>query len=225
MPTRNRVESLPAAIASVEAQSYNAWELLIVDDGSTDGTAEYLAALEDPRVRKLETAGVGSCAARNAALDAAYGQVIAYLDDDNLWDPHWLKAVAWTFQALPDTSVCYGVRVFDDEGRALRRMVSARAAMHFLPWDPELILTQNLTDMNVIAHRRSAVRFDERLAYYGDWDLLLKLTRDARPVEVPAIAVYYRTHSEDRLSVVVPDEERRAQYDLIRQKHRGDSEV
>jgi predicted AlkP superfamily phosphohydrolase/phosphomutase len=223
MPTRNRLASLPDAIASVEKQSYNAWELLIVDDGSEDGTDEFLAGLEDPRIRKLRTDGVGCCAARNAALDAAYGELIVYLDDDNLYDPHWLKAVAWTFQSLPDTQVCYGVRVFDDEGRALRRVVSGRPAMHLMGWDPEAILTENITDMNVLAHRRGATRFDEQLSYYGDWDLLLQLARDTRPVEVPAIAVYYRTHGQDRLSLVVPDEERSREYEHVRRKLEADA--
>jgi len=218
MPTRNRLSALPDAIKSVEAQSYNAWELLVVDDGSSDGSAEYLTGLEDPRVRVFRTEGVGACGARNVALDAAYGEVIAYLDDDNLYDPNWLKAVAWTFQSLPDTQVCYGVRVFDDEGRALRRTVSARAAMHFLRWDPEAILTQNLTDMNALSHRRGPTRFDEELDYFGDWDILVRLARDVHPVEVPAIAVYYRTHAGDRLSTMLDDEERDRQYEIVRQK-------
>jgi predicted AlkP superfamily phosphohydrolase/phosphomutase len=222
MPTRNRMSCLPAAVRSVQAQSYNAWELLVVDDGSTDGTADYLAGIDDPRVRTLRRDGIGAAAARNHALDAANGHVIAYLDDDNLFDPQWLKAVAWTFQSLPDTGVCYGVRVFDDEGRALRRIVSGRPAMHFLGWDPEAILTENLADMNVLAHRRGAIRFDEELAYYADWDLLIRLARDARPVELPAIAVYYRTHVGDRLSMALPDEVRAREYEIVRQKVMND---
>jgi hypothetical protein len=224
MPTRDRMHCLPAAVKSLQAQSYNTWELIVVDDGSSDGTAEFLAGIDDPRVRTLETGGAaGVAAARNLALDSAYGEVIAYLDDDNLFDPHWLKAVAWTFRSLPDTSVCYGVRVFDDEGRALRRIVSGRPSMHFLGWDAEAILTENLADMNVLAHRRGPIRFDEELAYYADWDLLIRLARDTRPVELPAIAVYYRTHVDDRLSMALPDEERAREYRLVRQKVEAES--
>jgi predicted AlkP superfamily phosphohydrolase/phosphomutase len=223
MPTRNRMESLPAAVASVEAQSYNSWELLIVDDGSIDATGEFLSGLDDPRVRRLSTGGIGPSGARNAALEAAYGAVITYLDDDNLYDPHWLKAVAWTFQSLPDTTICYGVRVFDDEGRALRRIVSGRPAMHFEGWDADAILTQNLTDMNVLAHRRGPIRFDEGLAYYADWDLLLRLARNTRPVELPAIAAYYRTDAHDRLSYTVEQDAKTREYEIVRQKLAADS--
>lgn len=225
MPTRNRMASLPAAVASVQEQAYGAWELLIVDDGSTDDTAGFLADLDDPRIRTLRTGGIGPCGARNAALEVAYGAVITYLDDDNLFDPQWLKAVAWTFRALPDTSLCYGVRVFDDEGRALRQTISGRPAMHFLSWDPEAVLTYNLTDMNVLAHRSGSIRFDENLAYYGDWDLLLRLAKDTTPVELPAVAVYYRTHAHDRLSATVPPEEMTREYQIIRQKLESDAAV
>jgi hypothetical protein len=218
MATRNRRESLAEAIASVEAQTYRRWELVVVDDGSSDGTAEFLDGITDSRVRTLRTAGIGPCGARNAALDVAHGDVITYLDDDNLFDPQWLKAIAWSFIALPDTSVCYGARVFDDEGRALRGLISGRAAIHFLKWDAQAIRTQNLADMNVLAHRRCEVRFDEQLAYYGDWDLLLQLAKDVTPVELPAIAVYYRTDAHDRLSATLPPNEMRREYEVVRKK-------
>jgi hypothetical protein len=84
LPTRDRRRLLATAIESVEAQSYARWELLVVDDGSSDGTAEFLREIEDPRVRVLEKGGgLGPCGARNLALDAASGDVIVYLDDDN----------------------------------------------------------------------------------------------------------------------------------------------
>jgi hypothetical protein len=115
------------------------------------------------------------------------------------------------------------VGIFDDEGRALRQVVSARAAMHFLRWDPEAILRQNLTDMNALAHRQGDTRFDEDLDYFGDWDILARLARDAHPVEVPAVAVYYRTHVGDRLSTKLNDEERERQYEIVRQKLKSDA--
>ena len=114
MPTRNRRPYLERAIASVLAQRHVALELVVVDDGSTDGTAELLAAIDDLRVRVLRTAGVGTAAARNLALDAARGEIVAYLDDDNLMDPGWLRAVAWAFARWPDTELLYGARIIED---------------------------------------------------------------------------------------------------------------
>jgi predicted AlkP superfamily phosphohydrolase/phosphomutase len=218
MATRNRLGSLPDAIASVEAQAYTRWELVVVNDGSADGTADFLAGISDPRVRVLSTGGIGPCGARNAGLEVASGDVLTYLDDDNLFDPQWLKAVAWTFLTLPETSVCYGARVFDDEGKALRGLLNGKAGLHFLQWDAERLQLENIADMNVLAHRRCDVRFDEDLAYYGDWDLLLQLTKDERPVELPAVAVYYRTDAPGRLSATVPPEEKQREYRVVRSK-------
>jgi hypothetical protein len=218
MPTRNRRELLESAIASVDAQTYPRWELLVVDDGSVDDTPEFMRGIEDPRVRTLSTEGVGVCAARNVGLDAAQGDVIAYLDDDNRFDPQWLKAIALTFIAFPDRSVCYGARVFDDEGRMREQASSGRPGFQFVGWDPEAIRHYNFIDMNVLAHRRSAVRFDEDLAHLGDWDLLLRLEPDANPVEVPAIAVYYRTDVRGRISTTLPPEEIDREYHYIRKK-------
>ena len=218
MPTRDRRELLAEAIASVQAQTYAQWELLVVDDGSTDDTADFLAGIPEPRVRTLRTDGVGVCGARNLGLDAARGDLIAYLDDDNRFDPQWLKAVALTINARPETSVCYGARVFDDEGRVTEGVSSGMPGIQFVGWDPEAIRDHNFLDMNVLAHRRSAVRFDEALSHLGDWDLLLRLAPDANPVEVPAIAVYYRTDVDGRMSTTLPPEELDREYHHVRRK-------
>jgi hypothetical protein len=218
MPTRDRRELLAAAIESVEAQSYSHWELLVVDDGSTDGTLAYLAAIDDPRVCVLESGGVGPCGARNVALDLASGDLIAYLDDDNRFDPHWLKAVALTFAGNPDASVCYGARVLQDEGSVLRGTPSHRPGFHFVGWDEQAIRDYNIADTNVLAHRRSQVRFDEDLAYFGDWDLLLRLAAESEPVEVPAIATYYRTDADGRMSDTLEPDEIDREYNLVRDK-------
>ncbi|MGH2982466.1 MAG: glycosyltransferase, partial [Solirubrobacterales bacterium] len=218
LPTHNRRQLLADAIESVQAQSYRRWELLVVDDGSTDETPAFLDRIDDPRVRRLRTEGVGVCAARNVALDAATGDVIAYLDDDNRFDSQWLKAIALTFTAHPDQSVCYGARVFDDEGRVLRGESSGRPGFQFVGWDPDTIRENNFVDMNVLAHRRSAARFDEALSHLGDWDLLLQLAPDAKPVEVPAIAVYYRTDVSGRMTTTLPPEELDREHSHVRAK-------
>jgi glycosyltransferase involved in cell wall biosynthesis len=193
----------------VEAQSYPRWELIVVDDGSIDATPGFLAGLEDPRIRSLRTDGLGACAARNAGLDAAHGELVAYLDDDNAFAVDWLKAIVWTFDVRPEADVAYGARIVDDEGRLFLGASSGRPWMHFQPWDPGLIREGNVADMNAMAHRAGAVRFDPELAFFGDWDLLLQLTHDTSPVEIPAVAVYYRTDAGARLSALsAADKER-----------------
>ena len=138
----------------MQRQTYERWELLVVDDGSDDGTAEYLKHLDDPRIRPFHLDRVGVSNARNNALDNAHGDVVVYLDDDNRFDPDWCKAVAWCFATHPDVDVCYGARVFDDNGRAHFESDSGLPGLQFLPWDRAAVEEFNRVDMNVLAHRR-----------------------------------------------------------------------
>jgi Glycosyl transferase family 2 len=115
IPTRSRPALVREAIASVQAQSHVQWEAIVVDDGSVDDTRATLAAIDDDRVRCLRTDGLGSAGARNAGLQFASGQAIAYLDDDNIMLPGWLAAVAWAFSRFDDVDVLYGARVVEDE--------------------------------------------------------------------------------------------------------------
>jgi hypothetical protein len=202
LPTRNRANFLPMAVASVQAQSYTNWELLIVDDGSDDETPERLAALDDPRIRSFRIPHGGSSAARNAALDQATGDIIAYVDDDNMMHPLWLKAVAWAFGQRPNVDVLYGGIIIDDVERVDNRGSGSFAKPYLPPYDRKVLLHENLADMSAIAHRPRlpGARFDESLTTAGDWDLLCRLTADRDPLVLPAIACFYFTDAPNRLS-------------------------
>ncbi|HXW33927.1 MAG TPA: glycosyltransferase [Acidimicrobiales bacterium] len=117
MASRNRSALLRRAVESVEAQVYDNWELVVVDDGSTDETAALLADLSsrDERINVISQSALGVSAARNAGLSAAHGEYVAYLDDDNLMQPLWLKAVAWAIERRPEVDVLYGARIADGD--------------------------------------------------------------------------------------------------------------
>jgi glycosyltransferase involved in cell wall biosynthesis len=200
-PTRNRAEMLERCIDSVLAQAHTEFELLVVDDGSDDATPEFLARCSDPRVRSFRIDHAGVCAARNHGLDQARGSVIAYLDDDNLMDPLWLMAVANAFDRHPEISVLYGARLIDDR-LANGRGGGGLPGLHFKPFDRPTLEARGLVDTNTIAHRREHPegRFDEHLSSYGDRDLMLRLSRESAPYELPAIACEYSTRAVDRLS-------------------------
>jgi hypothetical protein len=212
LPTHNRAGLLPRAIASVEAQRYLNWELVIVDDASADSTPKVLAALEDPRIRSIRVAHGGVCAARNAGLAEVTGDVVAYLDDDNTMHPLWLKALAWAFGEHPGITAAYGGFVIDDIG--------GLPTLFLRRYDRETLLEENLADIGAVAHRAGLkeARFDESLVEMGDWDLLLALTAERAPLVVPAIACYYSTASEDRLSHGPTYD---ADFAAIRRKHSG----
>src|SRR5262249_19908208 len=100
VPTYNRAETIRAAIASVKRQTFVDWELIVVDDGSTDGTASLIEA-SDPRLVLIRQANQGVNAARNAAMLRARGRYIAFLDSDDEWLPHHLELSVAFFRAHP----------------------------------------------------------------------------------------------------------------------------
>src|SRR5262245_14928653 len=92
MPTWNRLPFVEEAARSVIAQTYPHWELIVIDDGSTDGTAERLAARDDARIRVLPAAQVAhSAQLRNRGVGAGSGELIAFLDSDDGWMPRKLE--------------------------------------------------------------------------------------------------------------------------------------
>src|SRR5262249_7305943 len=100
VPTYNRAETIRAAIASVKRQTFDDWELIVVDDGSTDATASLIEG-SDPRLVLIRQKNQGVNAARNAAMLRARGQYIAFLDSDDEWLPHHLELSVAFFRAFP----------------------------------------------------------------------------------------------------------------------------
>ena len=90
LPTYNRADVIGRAIASVQAQTFEDWELLIVDDGSTDGTADLVSGVDD-RIRLIRQPNGGTYLARNNGLASARGRLITFLDSDDAWLPHFLE--------------------------------------------------------------------------------------------------------------------------------------
>jgi len=108
LPTFNRAHLLPRAIASVLDQTYQNWELLIWNDGSTDDTEQVLQALTDPRIRTFNDINHGKPYALNQAYANAHGDLIAFLDDDDEWLPDKLGIQIMFLQENPDVDLCFG---------------------------------------------------------------------------------------------------------------------
>jgi len=116
IPTFNRLKYLPATLASVRAQRFTDFETVVVDDGSTDGTPDYLTTLgADVRVVRQDNRGPG--AARNAGVAAAKGDYIAFLDSDDLWFPWTLDSFAGVIGASSPSIVTASIIEFSEEGR------------------------------------------------------------------------------------------------------------
>lgn len=120
IPTYNRLPLLMQAVESVRAQTFGDWELIVADDGSTDGSAEAVDGLGDPRIRVLRLPHTGRpAAARNAGLAAARGEWVAFLDSDDLWEPHKLALQLDLTRAAGVRWSYTDVRLVDDGGRTI----------------------------------------------------------------------------------------------------------
>lgn len=117
LPSYNRAAFLPDAFAAIRAQTFADWELIVVDDGGTDDTADVvgrLAAAEARPVRYVRQENRGPAAARNAGVDHARGRYVAFYDSDDLWLPHHLAACAAGLDANPDVDwVCAAMAMVD----------------------------------------------------------------------------------------------------------------
>jgi glycosyltransferase involved in cell wall biosynthesis len=198
LPTFGRLQYLRPAVASIYHQSLQDWELIVADDGSDAETLAYLRTLEaDSRVRLLwlEHTGIPAIV-RNAALRAARGEYVAFLDSDDLWAPEKLSRQLAILRSRPRCGWCYtAVSHIDRSGQPMTEPV-------FGPWLPcdgavfERLVTGPVVirTPSVLAARELVARtggFDETIYCGEDYDLWLRLAlaSDVALLDEPLVQV------------------------------------
>lgn len=116
-PCYNGEKYISQTIRSVLEQTYENWEMIIVDDGSSDGSADIIRSFADPRITLLQQENSGSAAARNAGIRAARGRYLALLDADDLWEPEFLKDQLAFIESNNAACVCCAYRCIDESGK------------------------------------------------------------------------------------------------------------
>lgn len=200
MPTRNRVELLRRAVESVRQQTFSDFELIVVDDASTDATPQYLAQLErdDPRVRVLRSAvPSGAPHARNQAIRLARAEWVTGLDDDDEFLPERLAAALAMAQALGTAGICFSGLYTQDEVLSARgRHVTQKPDRTSLA----ALFGQNCMGNQVFARRSHLLDiglYDEALPAWQDLDLAMRLVDrfgPARLIDAPL----YRLYDDER---------------------------
>ena len=118
IPTFNRLALLRQAVDSIKAQTFHDWELLVVDDGSTDQTVEYLQAEQDQRIDLIRSAHCGNVGAvRNLGVSHARGRFVAFLDSDDLWKPTKLERQITALRSRGAQWSYTGYEIVDESGR------------------------------------------------------------------------------------------------------------
>lgn len=106
MPTYNRSKLVTETIESIQKQTYPHWELIIIDDGSDDNTAEVIKAINDQRVHYYQQPHYGMERARDSGLSKAKGELIGFMDSDDLWAATKLEKQLKVFHEFPDIAFC-----------------------------------------------------------------------------------------------------------------------
>jgi glycosyltransferase involved in cell wall biosynthesis len=198
IPTYNRASLVLEAVLSVISQTFGDWELIVVDDGSTDDTIDRLEAIGEPRLRVIRQSHLGNVARlRNLGAAAARGEYLAFLDSDDLWLPSKLEVQLHALSESPG-AWCYTDHALIDSvgeptptragrfspvsGRIARQLIGDETGASVITW----LVPRTLFDQ--------AGGFDERLSLLEDLDLALRLAEIADAVAVPEVLSLARDH-------------------------------
>lgn len=196
MPVYNVGPYVAEAIHSVLSQTYQALELIVVDDGSTDDTVERVAAHHDPRLHLLRQANAGSSAARNSGIAHGTGELIAFIDGDDVWLPDKLARHVAYLRDHSDADLTFAwSRIVDENGDDTGR-ASVRAA-GIVPFE-RLFALNVVGNGSAVVLRRDALDraglFDEQLRAAVEHDVWLRVSL-LRPGNVhclPEVLSLYR---------------------------------
>jgi glycosyltransferase involved in cell wall biosynthesis len=200
IPCFNAKETLVETVASVERQTYPDWEIIIVNDGSSDGSdrlADKLA--ESKRITVVHTANKGVSHARNTGVENAAGEYLAFLDADDSWHPEKLQAQVEYFKKHDDCGVCFSkVRFTSPTGKSLNQY-------SYVPKQPlsafGLLVENHLCTSSNIMCRKQAFQetggFEIGMNYAEDQEWLLRMAlQDRWKINgIPQVLVDYRTQN------------------------------
>ncbi len=220
IPTHNRWSLLPRTLRGALDQAGVDHEVVVVVDGSKDGTVEGLAAIDDPRLRVVvhEPAG-GVARARNAGIAAARAPWVAFLDDDDLWAPGKLRAqldaaeragAGWSWTAM------LGVDADLEPVLAYRSPEPDGIARRLLEYSPIPAPSTVMVRTDLL---RQVGGFDPGFSAYADWDLYLRVSVLCEGAGVPEVLVGYVEHAQNMLAGATDADRVRPEFERLAAKH------
>lgn len=203
MPAWNRADAIAKAIRSVQRQTMDLWELIVVDDGSTDATRDVvrLLAAVDPRISLISAEHGGVSAARNHGLNLATGRWVSFLDTDNVWPDEYLElSIKGALEC--DAQAVYAGLELHNGGK-----VSYRAYQGALD---ELMIVNHI-DLNVLTVERTlaiaAGGFDEGIKRWVDHDFAIRIAKLSVPRLLPFIGCKYWDDREAETRITTSESE------------------
>jgi len=203
IPTYNRLPLLQRAVTSIFDQTFGDWELLVIDDASTDGTSEYMKGYTDTRVRLLRNPdNRGAQESRNLGIRHAQGDLVCFLDSDDVWVPEKLAlqmdtmkgrggsaGVVYSYCGImeSETGRMYDWQSPDFEGDIYRDIL----ARPFIDFITPMIRRECLDRIGLL---------DTRVPSYQEWDTFIRIARHYTFVRVPQTLAYYCLHGDATIS-------------------------
>ena len=225
--THNRANLLPRAVNSVLNQTFEDFELIIVDDASSDETEQVAHSFQDPRVRYVKREANGGCpAAKNTGILHAKGEYVSLLDDDDEYLPEFLEEMYGAFEAASEhAGVGWCGR------RYVKETLEGNSILKDSLWNPtfdsreeaflSFLQSRKVGGASGITVRRSSVisegMYDECLKKADDTDLLTRMVRHFDFVVVPKVLIKVYHHTGSRLTTY--DQTMAESYDHLIQKH------
>jgi glycosyltransferase involved in cell wall biosynthesis len=197
IPTYNRANLLPEAVQSVLAQTFADFELIIVDDGSSDNTQQVVENFTDGRIRYIYQDNKGITGAMNTGLNAAQGSYVARLDSDDRWLPTILAEQVAILQNNPTIGVVYAkAQAMDIHGHPLPQMLGAPPhfpGQHF----KSLLYGDFGSAISTLVRRECYDRiggYDTQLKANEDWDVWIRLARHHHFYFLDKVLAHFRYH-------------------------------
>jgi glycosyltransferase involved in cell wall biosynthesis len=200
IPAYNAMTYLPETLKSVFKQTFNDFEVIVVNDGSSDNIEQWASEIKDPRFKLVSQKNQGLSGARNTGINHSQGEYIAFLDADDLWEPTKLEKQVRSLEANSKAGLIYTwVAYVDERGEPTGRIVKNNA---------EGDVWQKLTECNIIEcgsvamicrHCFEAVGvFDRNIDAAQDWDMWLRIATYYPFAVVKEPLVRYRQHANNK---------------------------
>lgn len=199
MPAYNAAKFIEESIYSALSQSYSNFELIIVNDGSTDDTSAKVRAIEDYRIKLIEQSNAGVSTARNAGIKIARGEFIAFLDSDDLWMDIKLEKQVKVFLSYDDVGLVFSETYCFSDKLSNSYYLPYREPTGIADVYQRLLTHDFIPTLTVMLRKKvldivSPSGFDCDLFGTEDWDLWIKLAKNSTVYHIEEVLAYYRIH-------------------------------
>jgi glycosyltransferase involved in cell wall biosynthesis len=201
-PVYNGQSYIDTAINGLLSQTLQDWELIVVDDGSTDSTPQILEKFTDQRIRIIKQQNGGEARARNVGLHNVTGEYVAFLDADDFYFPTALEELSAFLDSRPQYDVVYSDgQICDEQDRFLMTLTDVRPGIYTGKILEKVIISSSVVTVPVCTMTRQSkilehsVRFDPNLVIGPDWDFWIQLAVHANFGYLNKITCRYRVHT------------------------------